>query len=134
MAEASFKLKVFTPAGAFLEEQVSSVTLTTIVGEIQVLPQHTKYIGALGIGVLECTPISSKNTSRMVLCGGFGTFSSDTLTILADSVDLPGKTDKTKFSAQREKFQATLNAGDALDPQWQLAKDGLARLEALERL
>ena len=134
MAEASFKLKVFTPAGALLEEQVTSVTLTTAVGEIQVLPQHTKYIGALGIGVLECTPVSAKNTTRMVLCGGFGTFSADTLTILADTVDLPGKTDKQKLASQRDKFQATLAAGDALDPQWQLAKDGLARLEALDRL
>ena len=132
MAEAKFTLKIFTPAGLLLEEETSAVTLPSAVGEIQVLPQHAKYIGALGVGILEY--ISGTASKRMVVSGGFATFSSDTLTILADAVDLPGKIDKKSLSAQREKFQATIDAGDTLIPQWQQAKNELARLDAIERL
>ena len=84
----TFKLVVFTPAGkAFEEDAVRSVKLWTAVGEIGILPGHTRYIGVLGRGVMEYEAPGSSQPKRVMLTGGFANFSDGTLTVLADSIE-----------------------------------------------
>lgn len=81
----SFKLRIYTPAGLLHEDVVTSVTLPSSNGEIGVLPRHCKYTGVLGSGNLNyTTPAGDKK--KITLSGGFCTFNTDTLEVLADSV------------------------------------------------
>ena len=85
----NFRIKVFTPAGLVLSEETDSVKLPSSNGEIGVLPQHTKYAGLLGSGTLEfSTEIGVK---KINISGGLTQFANNTLTVLADSVDLNQK-------------------------------------------
>ncbi len=80
----SFRIKIFTPAGLFLDETTDSVKLPTSDGQIGVLPEHTKYSGVLGDGVLEFTGASGVRSVK--ISGGLTQFANNTLTVLADSV------------------------------------------------
>lgn len=91
MASAErFTLKVFTPAGLLLEEQVSSVKLPSADGQIGVLPRHTRYSGLVGSGVLEFVPAAGGTTRSVSVSGGVSQFADDVLTLLADSATLTG--------------------------------------------
>ena len=85
MADAKFRLRVFTPAGLILDEETESVKLPAADGEIGVLPQHTKYSGLLGEGTLEFT--SGAGVRRITVSGGLTQFAHNTLTVLADKVE-----------------------------------------------
>jgi F-type H+-transporting ATPase subunit epsilon len=80
-----FVLRIFTPAGLVLETETEAVKVPAIDGEIGVLPQHTKYSGLLGQGVLEYTAASGA-VQKVAIQGGLCQFSKNTLTILADAV------------------------------------------------
>ena len=82
----SFKLKVLTPAGLVLEDRAASVKLQTVDGEIQILPQHARYVGLLGKGMLEYVSASGAATRSLNLQGGFCSFGVDGLQVLADSI------------------------------------------------
>lgn len=84
MAQESFNLNVYTPAGILLKESVGEVTLPTAMGEIGVLPGHASYTGILAEGILSYSQGSSAKKSLKV-SGGFAAFSGNTLTVLADS-------------------------------------------------
>ncbi len=134
MAADNFGVKIYTPSGLVGEYQAAAVTLPTAVGEICVLPQHTKYVGVLGTGILEVQSYKSSEKIRVVISGGFCTFANDSFSILVDSVDFADKVDKSKFPSAREKLEHTLSVGDTQDPEWQKARTELTRIEAVEQL
>jgi|GEM_PF-1580785 len=84
-----FELKVFTPVGLALEASVTAVSLWTSDGQIGILPNHAKYMGLLGTGTLEfVNDTPSKEKTRVQVAGGFCSFANNTLSILADSVEV----------------------------------------------
>ena len=83
MAANSYKLKVYSPAGLVLEEEVKSVTLPSSNGEIGVLPGHTKYVGLLGSGELRCDTVSGE-PKKLKISGGFCNFSGNVFNVLSD--------------------------------------------------
>lgn len=87
MSADSFRLKVITPEGVALDEQVSSATIPTSEGEIGVLPKHARYCGLLGNGPLSYLKQGSATSENFTVHEGFCHFVDDTLTILADSVE-----------------------------------------------
>ncbi|NDC39337.1 MAG: ATP synthase F1 subunit epsilon [Proteobacteria bacterium] len=134
MGTDSFQLKVVTPAGIALEEEVTTASLPTVQGEIGVLPQHIGYNGLLGVGVLSYCKVGSTQFDKVVVSGGFCQFGDSTLTILADTVDLPGTIDSAKYGAERAELQKIIEVEDSQSQQWQVAKEQLARIEAIDRL
>lgn len=83
----TFKLVVYTPAGLAFEDTVSSVKLWTAMGEIGILPHHTRYTGIVEKGTLEYHVPGSALPKRTALTGGFCNFKDDTLTVLADGIE-----------------------------------------------
>ena len=84
---ADFQLKIFTPAGLLLDDTTSEVKLPSAVGEIGVLPQHTRYCGLIGDGILEFWQPGQK-ARRVKLSGGFCSFADQALVILADQAEI----------------------------------------------
>ena len=85
-----FNLKIYTPSGLELEAEVKSVNLTTSVGEIGILPMHTRYVGVLGEGRLQYTESKSGETKNLIVSGGFCNFINENLLVLADRNDVNG--------------------------------------------
>lgn len=134
MGTDSFQLKVVTPSGVALEEEVTYAALPTVQGEIGVLPQHIDYNGLLGVGLLSFTKAGAQQPEKVVVCGGFCQFGDGTLTILADTVDFPGSVDTAKYATERAELQKLIEHEDSQSNQWQVAKERLARIEAIDRL
>lgn len=134
MSAESYKLKIFTPAGLACEDEASEVTLPAIDGEIGVLPQHIGYTGLLGTGLLSYNSLNESQAVRLVISGGFCNFNDDTLTILADSIDMIDTVDREAYAKDRQKFSETLSGGDASSAEWNFAKEQLARIEAIDAM
>ena len=130
----SFQLKVYTPTGLLVQDSVDSITLPTVDGEIGLLPHHVKYTGLLGVGSLQFTGLSSGQTQRLVISGGFCSFADGTFTILADSVDRLETVDRANYDKERAELSKFVQTGDSLNPDFQLAQEKLARIEAIDKL
>ena len=128
-----FLFKVFTPAGLQLEASVTSVNLPSSAGEIGVLPHHTRYTGLVGNGVLEYAAVEGR-PRKIVVSGGFCTFTGDVFTVLADSVDLPEKLAGKSYATEKDSLLKVVQSESTHDPKWIVASEQLRRIEAIERL
>ncbi|MBN8548549.1 MAG: F0F1 ATP synthase subunit epsilon [Deltaproteobacteria bacterium] len=134
MAGETINLRVLTPAGLVFEDKASSVTIPSSMGEIGILPQHAKYSGLLGTGVLSYTPEASTTNRRIVVSQGFCNFSGDTLTILTDFVAQADKVDKASYATERPALEKVTSTGSTMEPEYQIAKEKLSRIEAIDQL
>ena len=130
----SFQLKVYTPTGLLVDELVDSLTLPTVDGEIGVLPHHVKYTGLLGVGALRFTGLKSGQTQRLVISGGFCSFADGIFTVLADSGDRLESIARASYDKERAELNKVVQLGDSLSPEFQLAQEKLARIEAIDKL
>ena len=130
----SFNLRILTPAGTQYQGAVSSVKLVTADGEIGILPGHVKYVGLLGTGVMEFTPVTGTAALKAVVSGGFCRYAGETLEVLADTVDLPETIDRANYAKRRAEFEKIVNSESLDSPDWIAAKEQLSRIEAIEGL
>jgi F-type H+-transporting ATPase subunit epsilon len=122
------KYRLLSPAGLVCEGTATEVVLPGIDGEVGVLPEHTHYVGLLGVGILRIS--TSGQDEKFVISGGFATIRNNVLEILADSVDdlsvLPLL--KAEESSLREIIQNSV----VDSPEWISANTKLKRIAALE--
>ena len=134
MAGETFKLKIVTPMGVAVEEQVTSVTVPSTNGEIGILPQHTQYSGLVGIGVLSYWKSENGAPEKLVVSGGFCQFSDNALTILADACYTPDSIDRTNYARERAELQKIVDSEDTQSSAWMVAREKLSRIEAIDSL
>ncbi len=97
-------LKIVTPEGVVLEEEVARVTLPVEEGEVTILPQHMPYIGSLGAG--EAILIHADETqASFALSGGFVEFDHNTLTVLADTAERAEAIDIERAEAAKQRAE-----------------------------
>ena len=132
MASDKFTIRIYTPAGLILTAEATAVRLTASDGEIGILPQHTRYVGLLGIGVLEYQSENGK-ANRLVASNGFCNFVNDGLLILADSVDLPEEVNSQTYDKERASLQKLLQTADS-NADLDLTQQKLRRIEAIDQL
>ncbi|WKZ57669.1 MAG: ATP synthase F1 subunit epsilon [Bdellovibrionota bacterium] len=129
----TFSLKLLTPTGLLLDEQVKSVTLPSANGQMGVLPGHTRYVGVLGVGICEVEPAEG-SSRKFVIAGGFCSFGDQVLQILADSVDTKEEIDMERYGKDRKELETLVAHGSTYTPEWQQASKKLHRIEAIDRL
>ena len=130
----SFLLRVLAPAGVQVDEQVHAVILPSDKGQMGVLPGHVNYSGVVGTGTLEYNPILKDTTKCVVVSGGFCTFSEDTLTIIADKVDLPEETEAEDCRKRIEELKKSLASLNGYDSEYEVISTEITRFEALSKL
>lgn len=79
------RLRLYTPAGALLDDDVQEITAPGAWGEIGILPKHAALVTTLEPGVLSYK--QGPRTVRIRIGGGFAEVRDDVVTILADSGD-----------------------------------------------
>ncbi len=91
-------IKVVTPVGVYMDQNVSSIHLKTVMGEMTILPHHTPLFAAL----VPC-PLILKDENgqekQYALSGGFLKFENDDMVILTDAIE--GKEEIDVERAQR---------------------------------
>lgn len=129
-----FAIEVYTPKGKALEGRSDAVKLPTENGEIGILNRHRKYVGILGLGVMQYFCKEEDQAKRAVITGGFCSFSGDRLLILADAIDLPETVDRDDYASERQELSDFIKSGNMDDEDRVLAGKKLARIEAIDTL
>jgi F0F1-type ATP synthase epsilon subunit len=74
------------------------------------------------------------STTHLVVTGGFCTFADGAMNVLADGVDTLESVDRQSYGKDRDSLLEQSKGGGENDPQWILARERLARIEAIDRL
>lgn len=96
----TLRFKMVTPVTTIFEQDVTGVSLPTLLGEITVLPNHTELVSILVPG--ELTVRTVEKNFPMAVSGGVIEVTNNTLYVLADSaqhatdIDISAAEDRTK--------------------------------------
>jgi F-type H+-transporting ATPase subunit epsilon len=104
----SLQLDVITPERRLVSEEVESVTLPGMGGELGILPGHTPLISQLQTGVL--TYVQGPTTKRLLVSGGFAEVNADRVSVLADVAEFPNEVNTQTARAEREEAERRLGS------------------------
>lgn len=88
--------------------KVDSVTLPAMQGEIEVLPNHTEYVAALGTGVLSFTENGKKRV--FAVSNGFAEVLPHRVMVMAETCEESHEINKDRVIEAIEKSQKALGA------------------------
>lgn len=106
-------LKLITPVAKVFEEDVTSVTIPTRVGQITVLPHHTELVSILEPG--ELLVRTNDKEHPLAVSGGIVEVFNDTLAILADSAEHATDIDLERAEARAKELARELKSEVTMD-------------------
>ncbi|WP_055106100.1 F0F1 ATP synthase subunit epsilon [Paenibacillus ihumii] len=110
---STFLLEIVTPEHVVFSEQVNSLTVRGVEGELGILPHHVPLVTPLQVA-----PIVAKaggNSTTIAVHGGFVEVQKDKVIILAESAELPEEIDVDRAVAARERAERRLSAAKNQD-------------------
>ncbi|MBY0516080.1 MAG: ATP synthase F1 subunit epsilon [Bacteriovoracaceae bacterium] len=109
---AAFKLNLFTPKGNVVKGlECSDITVPTVRGEINILPDHTHILTELGTGVLTAKT-SDGAVRHFSVTAGLCRVMQDTVTVLSFTSEKPEQIDIERAKAAKAKAASRL-AGES---------------------
>lgn len=103
---STFHLKVLTVDRVFFEGDVERIVVRTTQGDVGILPNHVKYLAALGIGGL--TIIADGKSRIAAVAGGFVDVSKEQTVILARTCEWADEIDLSRAEKAEERAKARL--------------------------
>lgn len=103
----TFALRIVSPEGDVLNENVEFVVLPGGAGELGILPNHAPLIAGLEIGVVRYT--LNGNVKRLALAGGFVEVADNSATVLADTAELSEQIDLPRAQEAKERAKKRLS-------------------------
>ena len=108
---STFNLTILAPERKLLQnEPVESLIITTIEGEIEVLPGHADMISQLSTGRFVYRTAKGEKTLG-VISTGFLNVESASVKVIAETIELAGEIDKNR--AKQAQANAEKNLSDA---------------------
>lgn len=104
----TFALRIVSPEGDVLKEDVEFVVLPGGSGELGILPNHAPLIAGLDVGVARYT--LNGTVKRIAIAGGFVEVADNSATILADTAELSEDIDLQRALAAKERATKRLSA------------------------
>jgi F-type H+-transporting ATPase subunit epsilon len=110
---AAFKLNLFTPKGTVIKDlECNEITIPTVRGEINILPEHTHILTELSTGVLTAkTPMGSRHFS---VTAGLCRVLKDTVTVLSFTSERAEDVDLERAKAAKSKALDRLSGKENL--------------------
>ncbi|TGE33936.1 F0F1 ATP synthase subunit epsilon [Desulfosporosinus sp. Sb-LF] len=131
----TFALRIVSPVGDVLNEDVEFVVLPGGSGELGILPNHAPLIAALDVGVARYT-LNGGTIKRVAIAGGFVEVADNSATVLAESAELGEEVDLTRAVKAKERATNRLtsrsNEIDVRRAEYALRK-ATARISAAEK-
>lgn len=130
-------LKIVTPERILFEDRVSQVSVSTVMGQITILPNHIPLVSALKSGEIIVQQEGKKEEDLMSVSGGFIEVLADQVVILADTAERANEIDEQRVEEAIKRAQE-LMASKVVDAEQfayfsaQLEKE-LARLHVVRK-
>ncbi len=105
---ADIKLKIVTPEKVLYQDTVSQISVSTVTGQITILPHHLPLVSKLAPGEIIIKK-NSHSEDLMAVSGGFIEVLPDQVIILADTAERAEEIDETRAEAARVRAQELLN-------------------------
>ncbi|MCC8165977.1 MAG: ATP synthase F1 subunit epsilon [Planctomycetes bacterium] len=128
--------RVLTPRKSVFDDQVDSVTVSTVSGVLEIYAGFEPTIAPLTVGVMEIHGLDGHDV-EVAVHGGYMDMNGSVLVILADSAELGGEIDVERARMSLERARAKLDAvtsTDAASVQVDIDRAKLAILRAMTRL
>ena len=113
---STFKANLVSPEKLLFSDEVDQVDLPGIEGDFGVLAGHAPIVAALRPGIIVIR--TADTLQRFVVLGGLAEFSSEELTILADTASPVEEFDVADLTARIDQMQdnlAKISVGEELD-------------------
>ena len=110
---SAFKLNLYTPKGVVIKDlECNDITIPTVRGEINILPEHTHILTELSTGVLTAkTPMGTRHFS---VTAGLCRVLKDTVTILSFTSERAEDIDLERAKAAKAKAHDRLSGKESL--------------------
>ena len=105
----TIRLEIVTPERLVYEDDVDTVTLPGIEGELGVLPHHAPLVTTLGLGELRIRKAGSEEDFAIV--GGFLQVRPDRVVVMAETADMASEIDLEKAQEARREAERALEGG-----------------------
>jgi F-type H+-transporting ATPase subunit epsilon len=99
-------LEVITPTNTLLKEDVDQITLSTIEGEITILPNHVNLMTKLSPG--EMVVKNNSKTESYAVFGGFLEISDNKVNILADHAVRAADLELAKITEAKQRAEKAM--------------------------
>ena len=103
------QLDIVTPEKLAYSDEVDSVTLPGIEGELGVLPHHAPLVSTLGFGELRIRKGAMEES--FAIAGGFLQVLPDKVIVLAETADMASEIDLGKAQEARREAEKALESG-----------------------
>jgi F-type H+-transporting ATPase subunit epsilon len=103
------KLEIVTPERLVYEDEVDSVNVPGIEGELGILPHHAPLLSMLGYGELRIRKGAAEESFAIV--GGFVQVRPDKVVVMAETADMASEIDLEKAEEARREAERALESG-----------------------
>ena len=138
MAEEKLQLSIVTPEKLVVSEDVDQVNIPGIEGDLAILYDHASILTTMRPGQLshETETEKGRQTTHMVVTGGYLEVTDNRVIVLAEAVEFLDKIDKARAEQARVRAEEMLARVDISDDEFEKAQRKLfravARLENAE--
>jgi F-type H+-transporting ATPase subunit epsilon len=103
------QLEIVTPERLVYEDEVDSVNVPGVEGELGILPHHAPLVSTLGFGELRIRKGGAEESFAIV--GGFVQVRPDKVVVMAETADLAAEIDLEKAEEARREAERALETG-----------------------
>ena len=103
------QLEIVTPERLVYEDEVDSVNVPGIEGELGILPHHAPLVSTLGYGELRIRKGGAEESFAIV--GGFVQVRPDKVVVMAETADLASEIDLERAQEARREAERALETG-----------------------
>jgi len=111
-------LEVVTPFRTVLNEDVDSVTLPGIEGELGILPEHVPLLTTLDTGIMSYVN-GSGNTQVIAVHWGYAQVDGNNVRVLAELAETADEIDLPRAQEAEKKAKELLQSGDPPASEWE---------------
>ena len=111
-------LEVVTPFRTVLNEDVDSVTLPGIEGELGILPEHVPLLTTLDTGIMSYVN-DSGNTQAIAVHWGYAQVDGNNVRVLAELAETADEIDLPRAQEAEKKAKELLQSGDPPASEWE---------------
>ena len=111
-------LEVVTPFRTVLNEDVDSVTLPGIEGELGILPEHVPLLTTLDNGIMSYVN-GSGNTQAIAVHWGYAQVEGNNVRVLAELAETADEIDLTRAQEAEKKAKELLQSGNPNSSEWE---------------
>ena len=111
-------LEVVTPFRTVLNEDVDSVTLPGIEGELGILPEHVPLLTTLDTGIMSYVN-GSGNTQAIAVHWGYAQVDGNNVRVLAELAETADEIDLPRAQEAEKKAKELLLSGDPPASEWE---------------